>query len=251
MKHLLVLAAATFIVLAPSINAQDEEDSIQKIQSGFQAAGQADDKIDAKEMKEFAGRALALAKQKGGRTGYQATLWTLYICKVAEADAQAKSSFRTGATDIIVERYANSSSIGELLAELEAFDPAEAKQCEACIARIEAAATKPKAKDAIRAYRLRKVIFETGSITTPEARKAAIASLEAQIKEAGDKVCPFDYANPKRTWKAVAAGPLFELKNLYIGAEAPDIKGVDVDGVSFSLSDYRGKVIFLDFWGHW
>ncbi|MEZ6194353.1 MAG: redoxin domain-containing protein [Planctomycetota bacterium] len=35
-----------------------------------------------------------------------------------------------------------------------------------------------------------------------------------------------------------------------IGKVAPDIKGVDVDGTEFSLSDYRGKVVFLDFWGH-
>jgi peroxiredoxin len=32
---------------------------------------------------------------------------------------------------------------------------------------------------------------------------------------------------------------------------APDIEGQDLDGVSFQLSDYRGKVVVLDFWGHW
>ena len=36
-----------------------------------------------------------------------------------------------------------------------------------------------------------------------------------------------------------------------IGCTAPDIAGVDLDGVSFKLSDYKGKVIFLDFWGDW
>ena len=25
----------------------------------------------------------------------------------------------------------------------------------------------------------------------------------------------------------------------------------DLDGVEFKLSDYRGKVVFLDFWGDW
>ena len=30
-----------------------------------------------------------------------------------------------------------------------------------------------------------------------------------------------------------------------------DIAGVDLDGVAFKLSDYKGKVIFLDFWGDW
>lgn len=36
-----------------------------------------------------------------------------------------------------------------------------------------------------------------------------------------------------------------------VGNVAPDIEGVDLDGVSFKLSDYKGKVVFLDFWGDW
>ena len=48
-----------------------------------------------------------------------------------------------------------------------------------------------------------------------------------------------------------AASALFEARNLAIGQEAPDIEGEDVDGVVFKLSDYRGKVILLDFWGDW
>jgi hypothetical protein len=36
-----------------------------------------------------------------------------------------------------------------------------------------------------------------------------------------------------------------------VGNIAPEIEGQDLDGVAFKLSDYRGKVIFLDFWGDW
>ena len=36
-----------------------------------------------------------------------------------------------------------------------------------------------------------------------------------------------------------------------IGVAAPEIVGKDVQGVEFRLSDYRGKVVMLDFWGHW
>jgi len=32
---------------------------------------------------------------------------------------------------------------------------------------------------------------------------------------------------------------------------APDIAGVDIDGKEFKLTDYRGKVVVLDFWGFW
>jgi cytochrome oxidase Cu insertion factor (SCO1/SenC/PrrC family) len=38
---------------------------------------------------------------------------------------------------------------------------------------------------------------------------------------------------------------------LAVGQFAPDIEGEDLDGVPFKLSDYRGKVVVLDFWGTW
>ena len=36
-----------------------------------------------------------------------------------------------------------------------------------------------------------------------------------------------------------------------IGEPAPEIAGEDTDGVPFVLSDYRGKVVVLVFWGFW
>jgi hypothetical protein len=48
-----------------------------------------------------------------------------------------------------------------------------------------------------------------------------------------------------------AEAELFELRNLTVGRAAPDIVGQDVDGATFKLSDYRGKVVVLDFWGFW
>ena len=50
---------------------------------------------------------------------------------------------------------------------------------------------------------------------------------------------------------AKAEGALFELRNLQIGMVAPDIVGKDAEGVEFKLSDYRGQVVLLDFWGFW
>lgn len=49
----------------------------------------------------------------------------------------------------------------------------------------------------------------------------------------------------------MVAGEIFELEHLQIGMDVPDIEGEDVDGVEFKLSDYKGKVIVIDFWGDW
>jgi hypothetical protein len=44
---------------------------------------------------------------------------------------------------------------------------------------------------------------------------------------------------------------VFKLTHLREGMVAPDIVGRDLDGVEFKLSDYRGKVVVIDFWGDW
>lgn len=41
---------------------------------------------------------------------------------------------------------------------------------------------------------------------------------------------------------------LHELRTLGIGKEAPEIEGSDSAGKKFKLSDYRGKVVVLEFW---
>jgi hypothetical protein len=44
---------------------------------------------------------------------------------------------------------------------------------------------------------------------------------------------------------------LFIIRHLSIGRVAPNIEGEDIDGVKFTLTDYRGRVVLLDFWGDW
>jgi hypothetical protein len=36
-----------------------------------------------------------------------------------------------------------------------------------------------------------------------------------------------------------------------IGRPAPEIVGKDLDGRPMRLSDFRGKIVMLDFWGDW
>lgn len=56
---------------------------------------------------------------------------------------------------------------------------------------------------------------------------------------------------PQTRYAKQAEGYLFELDRLQIGMVAPDFEAEDQDGVKFRLSDYRGKVVVLDFWGFW
>ena len=49
----------------------------------------------------------------------------------------------------------------------------------------------------------------------------------------------------------LAKTDLFEIRNLAIGKVAPEVAGEDQDCKPIKLSDYRGKVVVLDFWGYW
>ena len=48
-----------------------------------------------------------------------------------------------------------------------------------------------------------------------------------------------------------AEGILFARTHLQVGLHAPEIEGTDLDGEPMKLSDFRGKVVLLDFWGDW
>lgn len=78
----------------------------------------------------------------------------------------------------------------------------------------------------------------------PEAEKVA-ADADKLLAQA------LDLAKGSADLTADAERGLRILRQLRVGKEAPDIKGKDLDGKEFKLSDYRGKVVLLDFWGDW
>jgi thiol-disulfide isomerase/thioredoxin len=44
---------------------------------------------------------------------------------------------------------------------------------------------------------------------------------------------------------------LFEIRHLSLGKLAPEVEGYDLDNKPMKLSEYRGKVVLLVFWGTW
>ena len=55
----------------------------------------------------------------------------------------------------------------------------------------------------------------------------------------------------RRDVTGYAKQKLFASKNLRVGMVAPEVAGEDAEGRRFKLSDYRGKVVFFNFWGDW
>ncbi|NOT29577.1 MAG: redoxin domain-containing protein [Planctomycetes bacterium] len=54
-----------------------------------------------------------------------------------------------------------------------------------------------------------------------------------------------------RSYAKAAAALRFALEHLRPGQLCPDFKAVDAEGAGFQLSDYKGKVVLIDFWGFW
>jgi hypothetical protein len=75
------------------------------------------------------------------------------------------------------------------------------------------------------------------------ANKEAESLFEAAVEKYGDVKLP-----EGGTVGDKAKAELFEIRHLVVGKEAPDVEGEDQDGKRFKLSDYRGKVVLLDFW---
>lgn len=72
---------------------------------------------------------------------------------------------------------------------------------------------------------------------------------EALFERVAAKCGDVKYGN--RTLADKAKGDLFEMHNLVAGKAAPEIVGEDENGKAIKLSDFRGKVVLLDFWGFW
>ncbi len=106
--------------------------------------------------------------------------------------------------------------------------------------------------------------LQTIATQSPHARvraQATIAPLWGKIDRAPTDSKKYRQAKAKALKAAKESGDeklLAEVQasidgreKLVVGTMADDIHGVDLDGTHFKLSDYKGKVVLLDFWGDW
>jgi hypothetical protein len=77
-----------------------------------------------------------------------------------------------------------------------------------------------------------------------------VERLFAKAEQYGDVKIPVTFYGSGGAVGEKAKAELFQLRHLAVGKVAPDIEGEDQDGKRFQLSDYRGKVVLLDFWYH-
>jgi RNA polymerase sigma factor (sigma-70 family) len=93
--------------------------------------------------------------------------------------------------------------------------------------------------------------FALATLRMSEARYGQNQQATADAKQLFERVMK-EFGRVKRNGTALAdlARPeFFDLHRLTIGKTAPEIEGTDLNGQSVKLSDYRGQVVLLIFWG--
>ncbi|GEM_PF-5646105 len=78
---------------------------------------------------------------------------------------------------------------------------------------------------------------------------SGMAVSDQQVKDIADQLKAWAAKYPKHA--AVIKTNLYRIEHLTIGREAPNIKGQDVEGNPIQLTDFRGKVVVIDFFGDW
>ena len=182
---------------------------------------------------EFIGRAQSLSLQYAGTD--DAVRFLVFICKNASTEQNAvRKAIATLASD-----HAMSPAIGAALPFLEG--PAMRMRAkDQVLALLDDVAGKHKDADCQAQALLVRGSIRLQTAQSDDERKAAAEDLRKVATVAKDD-----------DLKKQAKDALFEIENLQVGCTAPDIAAKDVDGVDFKLSDYRGKVVLLDFWGFW
>ncbi len=158
----------------------------------------------------------------------------------------ANASYLPGALKagkILLEKYPDNPAVERVIASL---GRSESPEAEKTLKKVAQTTPKTKLKAAANLALGRMLANRVDSLGEKPAEADKVAT-EAE-KYFGEAIAL--YADDA-TQKKIAERELKTLKTIRVGKEAPEIKATDLDGKEFKLSDYRGKVVLLDFWGNW
>ncbi len=146
----------------------------------------------------------------------------------------------TQAVERLLDEHIGSPYMNYLALDLTYGAPAWSRpQAHAALRRILAGTQNTD----VRANALAQLALSLGQ-DEAEASRAEAETLLAAIEQEFGK----DDFNGM-TGKQFADGARHEMNRLRVGQVAPDFELADQEGVRFKLSDYRGRVVLLDFWG--
>ncbi len=181
----------------------------------------------------FRERALKIADGAGPELAPEILVWVL------QSDA-GNTDGATGILTLLADKHVASpklSALLDLVPYMEYMVP-DAEKAAAILLKIEQGTTIP----ALRGHAMLKRVDPL--MSEADRKSPEFAKMKADLQAAATDIGDPDFSAAVDTFLRV-------IESYGVGCIAPDIAGVDLDGVGFKLSDYRGKVVFLDFWGDW
>ena len=255
----LMLAACIFTMVGSLAYAQ-EGDNLKKIGEDYQKAGQNDDRIDAEEMNGFNVRLLKLLEaKKGKRTGFEVCLWIYYVNNVGEGENADKAKARGPAHAALMQYYNRSDRLASIIEYMVARSEDDFDEFSKYLGEYgEKVKHKGvKAQSYFHHAEMLRQADDQGMLSKKQAEQM-MALYKKVATEFADVEHPLDgKKKEKRTFGKLVKATFADLKagenakKMKVGTVAPEITSKDLDGVKFNLSDYRGKIVMLDFYGHW
>jgi thiol-disulfide isomerase/thioredoxin/predicted esterase len=151
------------------------------------------------------------------------------------------------AADLIAQRYAASPDLQNFCERLggPAGSPPWAVPYERHLRTILEVNRDRKVRCAAQ-FALASVVMVAG-----EQRQAEAEALFEKFCSEFDGTHTYPYQGIEQEYRALAQDHLKELRFRAAGKPAPEIDGLDLDGQPMKLSEYRGRVVLLNFWGSW
>jgi peroxiredoxin len=161
----------------------------------------------------------------------------------------------------LVTPLANSlaASADKLFEAIIAKNPDRVAQGQACMALAEyfegaariARSLNDKAQAGLSRFFFRSQGADEASIATASQQNPDELAKRSEVMFARAKGEYVDVRDFVRIVDHKVQAKLWESANLGIGKAAPEIVGEDINGKPLKLSDYKGKVVVLIFWGDW
>jgi DNA-binding ferritin-like protein (Dps family) len=212
---------------------------IEEYRAKVKAARETDEDLpafswDNSPLKDFLPQFQALAEEFAGTEGAIAPLiWIVSDASWIDTDA-TKSAIET-----LFEVHIESEELETLSGSLRQFENIlGVERNKQLLSRIEELSPSKKLCGWATYTRV------IGDFEDAELDSEAYASLKQTLLAAAE-------ASGDKRLKSSVAKKTRVREHFALGMTAPDITGVDLDGVAFNLSDYTGKVLFVDFWGDW
>lgn len=182
----------------------------------------------------FAPRFAALAQSGEGR----AILWQLDNFRYLGLSVREREPQRRRWYGQLFESHVESAWFGDALTQLWS-DRKRIDEGDTLSGWLQLARDKNESAE-IKAQARYYLAYDAVRSDDTTVRKRGFAALDSLVADLPDTA----FADRARQ-------DLFVMRDRVVGAMAIDFEAKTVDGEVFRLSDYRGKVVLLDFWGFW